>query len=245
MGLGVPEDLTPDTSWFWFFGPENVEVVLKILDGRAINGNFWVFYAALSNVEFTISVVDRETDAVAVYHNLEGQFASVGDTGAFAPGTSGLATARGPGSDVDDATVLSTLGLVGLPIADVGPAVAERGNPDKAGPCLAGGGVLCLVDGRMQVTTSWRDFEGNQGIGTASPLAGDTTGYFWFFNQANVEVVIKILDGRVLNGRYWVFVAALSNVQFTITVQDLLEGGSVSYTNPLGTFASFADTGAL
>jgi len=82
-GTGTAVALTGDTGYFWFFAPENVEVVLKVLDGRGLNGKFWVFYGALSSVEYTLTVTDTQTGAVKTYKNLSGQFASVGDTGAF------------------------------------------------------------------------------------------------------------------------------------------------------------------
>jgi hypothetical protein len=54
-----------------------------VLDGRGVNGSFWFFYGALSNVEYTLTVTDTTTGAVRTYRNPVGNFASVGDTGAF------------------------------------------------------------------------------------------------------------------------------------------------------------------
>ena len=76
------------------------------------------------------------------------------------------------------------------------------------------------------------------------PSPGDT-GYFWFFDSANVELVIKVLDGRGINGHYWVFYGALSNVGYTVTVTDTQTGTVRSYENPSGTLASSADTSAF
>jgi hypothetical protein len=59
--------------------PRRVEVVVKVLDGRAINGHFWVFYGSLSNVEFTLQVTDVVTGESRIYFNPLGTFASVGD----------------------------------------------------------------------------------------------------------------------------------------------------------------------
>jgi hypothetical protein len=56
---------------------------LKVLDGRAANGHFWVFYGALSNVEYTVLVRDTVTGAVRTYQNPPGQLASRADTEAF------------------------------------------------------------------------------------------------------------------------------------------------------------------
>ncbi len=75
--------LTPDTGYFWFFDDDNVEVMLKVLDGRGINGKFWVFYGALSDVEYSLTVTDTQTGRVKTYANPQGRFASVGDTAAF------------------------------------------------------------------------------------------------------------------------------------------------------------------
>jgi len=69
--------------YFWFFDDANVELILKVLDGRAINVHFWVFYGALSNVAYTINVTDTDTGQTKQYQNPLGQFCSVGDTTAF------------------------------------------------------------------------------------------------------------------------------------------------------------------
>jgi len=76
--------LTSDTGAFWFFGEENVELVLKVLDGRTVNGHFWVYYGALSDVQYTITVTDTLTDQVKTYINPRGRLASRADTEAFA-----------------------------------------------------------------------------------------------------------------------------------------------------------------
>jgi hypothetical protein len=58
---------------------------VKVLDGRPVNGKFWVFYGALSNVEYTVAVTDTDTQTGLrrTYRNPSGRFASVADTGAF------------------------------------------------------------------------------------------------------------------------------------------------------------------
>ena len=76
-------------------------------------------------------------------------------------------------------------------------------------------------------------------------LTGDT-GDFWFFNSANVEVIVKVLDGCVANGHRWVFASGLTNVLATITVTDVLTGVTKSYTNPQGVaFRPIQDTTAF
>ena len=61
--------------------------------------------------------------------------------------------------------------------------------------CAPDPGTLCLNGDRFQVQVTWSvPSQGRSGFGTAVPLTGDT-GYFWFFDSANVELVVKALDG--------------------------------------------------
>jgi hypothetical protein len=82
-GSGNVIPLTSDTASFWFFSADNYELMVKVLDGHAINGHTWVFYGALSNVHYLITVTDTATGIVKVYENPQNTLASVGDTSAF------------------------------------------------------------------------------------------------------------------------------------------------------------------
>ncbi len=86
MGLGqVVPGGTDDSSNFWFFSPDNWEMLIKVLDGCDINNNFWVFFAAATDAGFTVTVTDTQEDEVKVYTNPFGQAASAKtDTTAFA-----------------------------------------------------------------------------------------------------------------------------------------------------------------
>jgi hypothetical protein len=108
---------------------------------------------------------------------------------------------------------------------------------------------LCLQGRRFEVTTRWRDFAGNTGVGQGIAL-GDDSGWFWFFYPGNVELVVKVLDGRPVNGHFWVFYGALTNVEYELTVRHVLgdlggADGEAAYENLSGRFASHADVGAL
>ena len=132
-----------------------------------------------------------------------------------------------------------------------GPSPAAAGEPithlltaPVTGTCTPGPTRLCLQDGRFAVEARWKA-QGQEGTGQAVPLAGGDTGYFWFFDQNNVEVVLKVLDGRPVTGKFWVFYGALSDVEYTLTVTDTETGKVKTYTNPKGRLASVADTGAF
>jgi len=58
-----------DSGLFWFFNPSNWEMMVKVLDGCRQNGHFWVFAAATTNVEYTLKVLDTETDREQQYFN--------------------------------------------------------------------------------------------------------------------------------------------------------------------------------
>lgn len=226
-GRGHGVSLTSDTGYFWFFSPANVEAVIKVLDGRGINGHHWAFYGALSNVEYILTVTDTETGATRRYVNPPGLLASVGDVQAFGPlGATGSALTLGP------------QGIAAEPL------IAE-GFAGKAGACAPSSTRLCLNGGRFAVEVRWQSFDGATGTGKAVPLSGGDTGYFWFFAQENVEVVLKVLDGRAVNGKFWVFYGALSSVEYTLTVTDTETGRVKTYRNPSGRLASGADIDAF
>jgi ELWxxDGT repeat protein len=253
-GAGQAVALTGDTGTFWFFSPDNVEVIVKVLDGRALNGSFWVFYGALSNVQYWLTITDTQTGVARRYLNPLGALASVGDTSAFgphgatSPGDPAAAAApairrsqavRAAGAAASAAAVARS-----VPLEDEPAAASAASSRAARPPCRPGRSELCLKGGRFALTARWKDFSGRTGTGMAVPLT-EETGYFWFFAADNVETVIKVIDGRSLNGHFWVFFGALSDVQYTLTVTDTVTGAVKTYSNPAGQFASVADTSAF
>ena len=114
-----------------------------------------------------------------------------------------------------------------------------------AGDCVAGPTTLCLNEDRFEVRVHWETSFGTSGDGQAKELTEDT-GYFWFFEPDNVEVVLKVLNGCPVNGRFWVFAAGLTNVGVEISVTDTESGLTQPYQNSLGTpFAPIQDTAAF
>jgi hypothetical protein len=74
---------TADTGFFWFFDPANLELAVKVLDGTAVNGHFWVFFGALTDVRYIVTVFDTRTGAVRNYSNPQGQLCGQADVAAF------------------------------------------------------------------------------------------------------------------------------------------------------------------
>ncbi|MCP4660408.1 MAG: NAD(P)-binding protein [bacterium] len=74
-----------DSGLLWFFDPDNWELLVKVLDGCAVNQKYWVFAAATTNVEYTLEVTDSQSGQMKTYHNPLGtSAAAVTDTFAFA-----------------------------------------------------------------------------------------------------------------------------------------------------------------
>lgn len=228
-GRGTAVQLTSDTGYFWFFDSSNVELVVKVLDGGPVNQHYWVFYGALSNVAYTLTVTDTTSRKTKVYTNPSGHLASVGDTLAFSSDSSATHTESQPTerSQVFEQRV--------VPISSF---------PSGKSLCTQTENTLCLNNGRFKVSAFWRDFQGNIGSGHAVSLTGDT-GYFWFFSPSNVELVTKALDGRPVNSNFWLFYGALSNVEYVLEVTDTVTGVHKAYRNAPGDLASIADTNAF
>ncbi len=150
-----------------------------------------------------------------------------------APGTWTLSARRFSGSGQFQATATTFLSGGG------------GGGGGGSGVCSPNGQTLCLSDDRFQVRTTWRTPQGETGAGQAVELTGDT-GYFWFFNAANVEMVVKVLDTCSFTDRFWVFAGGLTNVRVDITVTDTETGTVRTYRNPLNTpFQPIQDTNAF
>lgn len=112
--------------------------------------------------------------------------------------------------------------------------------------CVPTATALCLNGARFRVEVTWRDFQGNNGQGHVVPGAAADSGLFWFFAPANWELMAKVLDGCPLNGHVWVFAAATTSVEYTLTVTDTETGAVARYENPLGRAApAITDTAAF
>lgn len=111
--------------------------------------------------------------------------------------------------------------------------------------CVEDQTTLCLgEDGRFRVRTTWEDFGGRMGQGRTFDFSG-STGAFYFFNDENLDLTVKLLDGRQNNGEFWVFFGSLTNVEFSVTITDTENGLSRVYDNPSGNFSSVGDTNAF
>lgn len=223
-GKGQAAVVTGDTGYVWFFTPSNVEVILKVVDGRGINSAFWIFAGGLTDVAVDITVTDTQTGIVKVYHNPQGTpFQPIQDTSTFV--SSGLPE---PADAVEPA-----------------PSSVLPAPSGLAAACSANATTLCLNNGRFKVQSQWTTLNAQTGAGQAVALTDDT-GYFWFFGANSVEVVVKVVNGCGFNSNYWVFAGGLTDVNVVMTVTDMQTGAVRTYTNTQGVaFKPIQDTSAF
>ncbi len=201
--------LAADSGGFWFFDAANLEAVVKVLDGTPINGHYWLYFGALSDLEYTLSALDVETGRVRHYFNPRGVAAAFGDVNALPQGE---ATATPPAST-----------------GTTPPAEAPPDDDDA---------TLALLGGRFLLTADWLDPRtGLGGRATARALT-DEAGLFWFFAPSNLELAVKMLDGAGTNGHFWLFHAGMTDLETTLTVLDTLTGQSRTLHKPPGTHAA-------
>lgn len=229
------EPLTDDTGTFWFFRPANVELMVKLLDGRSVNGFYWFFSGALSNVGYEIVVTDTLTGIERRYENLSGELASRADTTAFEDPLPPPAAPAIGGAPPRPTAIAAPAAAPPRPLAGAGALPAPCDEPAE----------LCLHGDRIRVRIDWTDpRSGDSGTAVAVPLS-DESGWFWFFGADNAEAVVKVLYGWPVNDYFWVFFGGLTDLELTIAVQDVFAGTGKTYHNPPLTLSSFADTAAL
>jgi hypothetical protein len=72
-GAATPSLESDQSLKFSFFEPTNLELFLKVIDGCAYNGHYWVFVSGLTNAGVSLRLTDRVTDAIYTYDNPAGQ----------------------------------------------------------------------------------------------------------------------------------------------------------------------------
>lgn len=83
-GTGKAASLGDRTGTFYFFRPDNVEVIVKALDGSAINGAYWVFLGSLSDLEYWVDVRHPASGQLRTIYNPPGHLFGFADTRAIA-----------------------------------------------------------------------------------------------------------------------------------------------------------------
>jgi hypothetical protein len=75
--------VSAESGFFWFFGPQLLELGVKLLDARALTDSFWLFYSSLTDREFRLTVRDTVSGESVTYSNAEGEYCGDVDFGLF------------------------------------------------------------------------------------------------------------------------------------------------------------------
>ena len=92
-----------------------------------------------------------------------------------------------------------------------------------------------LRDGRFEVAVEWSTAAGGQGPARLVQPPSADSALFYFFSPANWELMVKVLDGCAINGHFWVYSAASTDVGFSVVVKDLQTGLDFTFANQVGT----------
>lgn len=218
------------SGFFTFFGAANPEVGVKILDGRPVNGKWWVFHGALTSLQYTVKITDTVGHKLMTYlHPASGGASLCGgaDTGAFslvASAETGAEEGAENGAEEGEAITFDAEPNPGALVANA--------------ICTPSATRLCLFGGRFQVEVK------KGGVSQGAALISDSAGTFWFSSAANAEVPVKIIDGRTVNGKFWVFFGSLTNQAYQVVVTDTVSGAIKTYAPPAA-HCGMSDTGAF
>lgn len=137
---------------------------------------------------------------------------------------------------------------VRTPAHDAGPADVVVENPDGTTASLAGAFryeewgscrpndvTLCLEAGRFAIRAAGSDRPAN-----AKRLTSKS-GWFWLHWDQDPVAAVKVLDGRSIDGHFWVSVSTLGDEALTIGVTDMVSGRSRELRSAPGTPLAVVD----
>jgi len=229
--------VSEQSAFFTFFDAENFEIGVKMVDACELNGSFWTFISGLTNVEYTVTIVDTVTGATRSYANPLGSYPqTLGNTDAVSGFDCSIPEGlRGSRARVAAAPQHAT----GLREAAL---VQQDASPDAPSlGCVDGATTACHLGGRFKVEVAWTTSEDVGVAGTMSfdgeRASSDQSSFWWFFNPENFEMGVKMVDACVEPfNAYWVFVSGLTNQGYDVTITDTITGTIRHYTNPLGSY---------
>ena len=143
--------------------------------------------------------------------------------------------------------LLIAFGFALFGAASFATAQAVPPAPGLTPHCVADPHTLCLNQQRFAVSAAFQLTPSGPSTEAGAVTLTDQTGYFWFFDPSNVEIIVKILNacGPPFDS-YWFFASGLTNVGVTISVKDLATDTVQTYSNDIGTpFAPIQDTAAF
>lgn len=240
-GVGVPiQEPGNDKFGFFYFNipgaglnnPNNPEVFVKVL-GPLPGDHYWVFYSGLTDLEYALTVNDRQTGKSRTYNKPAGSLCGQADTGTFAiPGVDGNSAKLNVFTfDVDDGTPSARA------IALTGAADAPVHTTSSCGVEL-----LCLLNDRFIMALAAQTPDGSKS-GLGQPIKkSDGFGYFSIpsitQDPNNPEAFVKLLNAG--GSTYFIFLGALTDFELALAVKDTVTGKVVNLSRPKSTLCGKA-----
>lgn len=100
------------------------------------------------------------------------------------------------------------------------------------------GAEATVHDGRFKVSITLT-FRGQRFEPHDATVLGPTGVVFYLYEMP--EILVRVLDGRSVNGYWWVQIAAVSQMAAEITVSDTTTGQANTYSSDEGPFTPVAD----
>ena len=234
---GFPLVGSDQSTLFSFFSPDNIELAAKVLDGRAYNDSHWIFVGALSDVEWWLTVRESLVGGrQRTYYNPPGEICGQADLEAFVAYPPSTTLANAPVRDNNNGGRPEEFSLrTPLPPNPLNHVTATADQTSATG-CSAAADRLCLFE-RFAVEVRFIDSSAATPRQPEPALvipetATQETGFFSFFDSENLELAVKVLDGRWYNGNFWLLYGGLSDAEYWITVTDTTNGATRQYHNP-------------
>lgn len=233
------EAATDDRGLAWFFSPGNVELMVRTVQ---VDRTFFIVVTGLTYLEYRVAVTDLTVHETREIHHPAGSFCD--------PEPQVVLTLP-PGAAAGELASL----LAG---ADFDPQAIKAGWDEAAGPrdlqdakadaCQLRDELLCLGGGRFQAELVRTPADGPPVPASAATVVG-STGFFSLTDPTRPDVIFRVLDGRALNGHFWVFASAAEPpAAYELRVRDTATGAERTYLQPadercpVADLAAFSDT---
>ncbi len=225
--------LGDDGSLFYFYSWDNPELLVKVLDGCALNGHYWVFGSAATDREYVVLVEDLR-DGTRQEYRRDRSDPLIAEVTAF-PCRPGRVSASAEVVLPPAAAGSFDPPAAGATVrpASEATAVASRVDIENGGGwgCYNAWFADCMVDGRFGVIVhywlpheEWADEDEKREARTTANVRqaalGDNASLFYFFSWDNPELLLKVIDGCAINGHYWVFGSAATDLEYRVWVRD-------------------------
>ena len=213
---------------YYFFGPDNPEMLVKVVNGCWLNDHWWVFGSAATDLVYELVIDDLADGGGTVEYRHNGGGVIVGDNG--------YSTAAGVINDTSAfpcgrtaAVPAHERGTAEWPVVKAGREqgalagiVAVQENEDlRDYGCPPSTTASCLNNWRFRVRGGWESDDRNGSLQSLQTHGlGDSGALFYFFGRDNPEMLVKVVDGCAINGHWWVFGSAATDLRYEIVIYD-------------------------